>query len=121
MAQLHELLAAEKTVNAAWKTLQAETLKKLGNEHFFSGVSKSLKMIEDSPQNEAIEQQYIENKMVPTTVACAPCCGSGAQARVASTVGIAMKSCRISASRASRPSNSSTGSSPVNGDRCCIA
>lgn len=68
MGQLHELLAAEKTVSGAWNTLFEETLKKLGNEHFFNGHTKSLKMIEDTPQNAAVEDQNREHKEVPTTV-----------------------------------------------------
>lgn len=68
MAKLHELLAAEKTVTAAWNTLYEETLKKFGNDHFFNGHSKSLKMIEDSPANEALELQAQDHKVVNTNV-----------------------------------------------------
>lgn len=68
MAQLHELLAAEKTTVAAWNTLQTETLKKFGNEHFFNGGTKVLQMIEDSEANKAIEAQAREHKEVPTNV-----------------------------------------------------
>lgn len=68
MTKLHELLAAEKTVASAWNTLYEETTKKLGNEHFFQGHTKSLKMIEDSPANEAIESQAADHKEVPTNV-----------------------------------------------------
>jgi hypothetical protein len=68
MPKLHEILAAEKTVAAAWNTLHAETLKKLGNEQFFNGHTKSLKMLEDSPANEAIEAQAREDKQMQTNV-----------------------------------------------------
>lgn len=68
MTKLHEVLAAEKTVSAAWSTLYEETLKKLGNNHFFEGHTKSLKMLEDSPGNEAIEAQAAEHKALPTNV-----------------------------------------------------
>lgn len=68
MTKLHELLAAEKTVASAWNTLFEETTKKLGNEHFFQGHTKSLKMIEDSPANEAVEAQAADHKEVPTNV-----------------------------------------------------
>lgn len=68
MTKLHELLAAEKTVSAAWNTLYEETLKKFGNEHFFAGHTKSLKMIEDSPANEALEAQAHDHKEVATNV-----------------------------------------------------
>lgn len=68
MPKLHETLAAEKTVNAAWNTLYEETLKKFGNDHFFAGHTKSLKMLEDNAANEAIEAQAGEHKAVPTNV-----------------------------------------------------
>lgn len=69
MAKLHELLAAEKTPNAAWGQLLADTMKKFGNTAtFFDGHSKSLVMIEDTPANKAIEDQSREEKPVTTTV-----------------------------------------------------
>lgn len=68
MGQLHELLAAEKTRSGAWHTLYEETLKKFANEHFFNGHSKSLKMLEDSPANQAVEDQAHEYRVVPTNV-----------------------------------------------------
>lgn len=69
MAQLHELLAAEKTPMAAWHTLREETLKKMSNEKtYFSGHSKSLKMIEESAANAAVEAQAREEKAVASTV-----------------------------------------------------
>jgi hypothetical protein len=69
MAKLHELLAAEKTPTGAWNQLMEDTLKKFKNvSHFFDGHSKSLKMIEDSPSNTAVEAQAREEKPVTTTV-----------------------------------------------------
>jgi hypothetical protein len=69
MAKLHELLAAEKTPTGAWNSLYEDTLKKFKNPtHFFDGHSKSLKMIEDSPANTAIEDQAREEKPVTTNV-----------------------------------------------------
>ena len=68
MTKLHEVLAAEKTVSSAWNTLYEETLKKLGNSHFFEGHTKSLKMLEESAGNEAIEAQAAEHKALPTNV-----------------------------------------------------
>lgn len=69
MAKLHELLAAEKTPTGAWNTLLEETVKKFKNPtHYFDGHSKSLSMIEDSPQNKAVEGQAREEKPVTTTV-----------------------------------------------------
>lgn len=69
MAKLHELLAAEKTPTGAWNQLFEDTIKKFKNPaHFFDGHSKSLKMIEDTPANTAIEEQAREEKPVTTTV-----------------------------------------------------
>lgn len=69
MAKLHELLAAEKTPTGAWNALREDTMKKFRNtDQFFSGHSKSLRMIEDTPQNKVIEEQAREEKPVITTV-----------------------------------------------------
>jgi hypothetical protein len=68
MSKQHELLAAEKTVAAAWSTVYDETLKKLANEHFFKGYVKGLKMLTESPQNDALEAAAAENKALPTNV-----------------------------------------------------
>jgi hypothetical protein len=70
MAKLHELLAAEKTPTGAWNQLYEDTLKKFKNpSHFFLGHSKSLKMIVDSPENDATQDQNRDEKPVTTTVA----------------------------------------------------
>ena len=69
MTKLHELLAAEKTPMAAWNEVCLETEKKFKAEsHYFSGHSKTLRMIEEAPSNEAIEAQAREEKPVTTTV-----------------------------------------------------
>jgi hypothetical protein len=69
MSKLHELLAAEKTPTGAWNQLYEDTLKKFKNPtHYFDGHSKSLAMIEESPNNRAIEDQAREEKPVATTV-----------------------------------------------------
>jgi len=69
MTKLHELLAAEKTPNGAWNTLFEETMKKFKNpDNYFNGYSKSLKMIEDSAANTAVEAAAKEEKAVVTTV-----------------------------------------------------
>lgn len=68
MTKLHELLAAEKTVASAWSTILPETQKKFGNEHFFSGHTKTLSMIEDTPGNNAIEAAGRDHKALPTNV-----------------------------------------------------
>jgi len=69
MSKLHELLAAEKTPNAAWNQLFEDTLKKFGNPvNYFEGKTKSLKMLEESLANEALEDQAREERPVTTTV-----------------------------------------------------
>lgn len=69
MSKLHELLAAEKTPTGAWNTLLDGTLKKFKDPvHYFDGHSKSLKMIEDSAANQALEMAAREEKPVVTTV-----------------------------------------------------
>ncbi len=69
MAKLHELLAAEKTPTGAWNQLIEDIQKKFKNpDQYFHGHSKSLKMIEESPANAAVEAQAREEKPVTTTV-----------------------------------------------------
>lgn len=69
MPKLHELLAVEKTLVAAWNKLYDETMSKLGSpSDWFQGYSKSLSMIEDTPANKALEAQAFEEKKVTTTV-----------------------------------------------------
>lgn len=68
MPKLHEVLAAEKTVAGAWNTMLDETTKKMANAHFFEGHTKSLKMIEDSEGNAAVEAAASDNRVVPTNV-----------------------------------------------------
>jgi hypothetical protein len=68
MGKLHELLAVEKTkVNASNKLLQ-DTLHKFKKPEYFSGHVKSLKMIEDSEQNRAIQDSAYDFRNLPTTV-----------------------------------------------------
>jgi hypothetical protein len=67
--KLHEVLAAEKTPNAAWNQVREGTMKKFHNtSHYYDGHSKSLAMIEDTPANKNIEDQCREEKPVTTTV-----------------------------------------------------
>lgn len=66
--RLHELLSIEKNKLTQWSTLVQDTLAKFGKEHFFKGFIKSLKMIKESPENEAIEKSGTETKDVVTTV-----------------------------------------------------
>lgn len=67
--RLHELLAAERTPNSAWEYMLTETMHKFKTPAtFFEGHSKSLRMIEESPQNKDIEAQAREEKPVTTTV-----------------------------------------------------
>lgn len=69
MTKLHELLAAEKTSNASWHEVQDGTLKKFKDPtHYFNGHSKSLAMIAEGPEAEAIAKQASEEKPVTTTV-----------------------------------------------------
>lgn len=69
MSKLHEVLAAEKTPQAAWNTMQTETLKKFGNvQGFFTGMSKSLSMLEESPANVALQNSERVEKALPTNV-----------------------------------------------------
>lgn len=68
MPKLHELLAAENTVASTWNTLFDDTAKKLPNDHYFVGQTKTLQMLESSAANEAIQDQARDHKELPTTV-----------------------------------------------------
>lgn len=69
MAQLHELLAAEKTPTGAWNSLLEETHKKFKTPAtYYDGYSKKLQMLEDTPANKVLEAQALEEKPVVTTV-----------------------------------------------------
>lgn len=67
-AKLHEILAVEKTKTAASNKLLIETMNKFQKFDFFQGFHKTLKMIVDSPQNQAIETSAAETRELPTTV-----------------------------------------------------
>jgi hypothetical protein len=69
MSQLHELLAAEKTVAAASAKL-AEDLRTKYNkpETYYFGYEKSLKMLEDGAASQAIEAQAAESKPLTAVV-----------------------------------------------------
>lgn len=68
MGKLHEILAVEKLKNAGVAKLMQETLHKFGKIEFFSGHIKTLKMLEDKPENAAIEAQGSSIQNLPTTV-----------------------------------------------------
>jgi hypothetical protein len=68
MGMLHEVLAVEKTKSDAANHLLTETGAKFGKEHFFSGHVKTLKMIADTPENEAMSKAAREERALPTTV-----------------------------------------------------
>jgi hypothetical protein len=68
MTKLTELLGSERTLNGAWNTLREETTKKFKDPKLFEGHTKSLKMIEDSDGNRAIEAQAREERPVISTV-----------------------------------------------------
>ena len=67
--KLHELLSIEKNQLTQFTTLVQDTLNKFGKEHFFRGWVKSLKMIKEGPENEALEKSGGDNRDVVTTVA----------------------------------------------------
>lgn len=68
MGKLHEILAAEKTVNAAWNEVEKDTNAKLGKSHFFMGETKTLNMLEDTPANSAAEEAAKSHRKLPTNV-----------------------------------------------------
>lgn len=68
MGKLHELLAVEKTKTTAATKMLQDAQHKFGKFDYFQGHNKTLKMIEDSPQNQAIEQAAAEVRQLPTTV-----------------------------------------------------
>lgn len=68
MSKLHEILAVEKTRTSVSSKLIQETHKKFGKSEYFQGFVKSLTMIEDSPQNKAVEDAAFEHRQLPTTV-----------------------------------------------------
>jgi hypothetical protein len=69
MAQLHELLAAEKTATAQRDNLAKETENKFAKgEQYYSGFTKTLKMLGDDPSNASVEAAARQDKTLPTTV-----------------------------------------------------
>jgi len=68
MTKLHEVLAVEKTRSQAANKLLEETGNKFKKEQYFSGHIKTLRMLADSPENQAIEEAAREEKALPTTV-----------------------------------------------------
>lgn len=69
MAQLHELLAAEKTVTNSRDAMAKDTLNKFEKgENFFTGFTKTLKLMGDNPNNVDLEKAARQDKTLPTTV-----------------------------------------------------
>lgn len=69
MSRLHEVLAAEGTVNAASEKLIGETNEKFNKfTEFFTGSLRTLKRVADSPEDRAIEEAARKEKILPTTV-----------------------------------------------------
>ena len=69
MGKLYELLAAEKTRTTQADVLVKESVSKFQKkEQYFLGQTKSLKMIEDTPQNKAMENAAFDDKPVTTNV-----------------------------------------------------
>jgi len=69
MAQLHELLAAEKTVTNSRDAMAKDTLNKFEKgENFFTGFTKTLKLLGDDPNNADLQKAARQDKTLPTTV-----------------------------------------------------
>ena len=68
MSKLHEILAVENTKKTALGKLIDDTKHKFGKFEFFQGLLKSLKMINESPENAALERSAAESRALPTTV-----------------------------------------------------
>lgn len=66
--KLHEILAVEKARTSQAAVLMEDATKKFGKSEYFSGHIKTLKMIADNPENEAIEKSSQDEKQLPTTV-----------------------------------------------------
>lgn len=69
MTKLHELLACEKTRIAQANKLLEDTQRKFAREQYFQGHVRTLSMLADSPENQAIEAAARDEKALPTTVA----------------------------------------------------
>lgn len=69
MGKLFELLAAEKTLTSAADKLIKETTAKFQKaDQYFRGHIKTLRMLEDTPQNKAIENAARDEKQVATNI-----------------------------------------------------
>lgn len=69
MSQLHELLAAEKTATNTRDQMTKDTENKFAKgENYFTGFTKTLKMLGDATSNDAIEAAARQDKALPTTV-----------------------------------------------------
>ncbi len=69
MGKLHEILAVEKTITSAAEKLFQDTLGKFQRvDSYFQGHLKTLKMLNDSPENKALENAARAEKILTTTV-----------------------------------------------------
>lgn len=69
MGRLFELLAAEKTLSSAADILIKETKAKFQKaDQYFRGHTKTLKLLDEKPENEAIEKAARDEKVVTTNV-----------------------------------------------------
>lgn len=69
MTKLHEVLAAEPTRTKQYVALLADTQKKFSKSpEYFSGFNKTLKLLVDGENNDAIERAESTSKLVITTV-----------------------------------------------------
>lgn len=66
--KLHALLAVANTKKSGLAALVNDTIEKFKKPDYFKGHIKTLKMIEDTPQNAATERAAQENRALPTTV-----------------------------------------------------
>jgi hypothetical protein len=69
MAELHQLLAAEKSITDAAGKIMNETELKMGKEAtYFAGHTKTLKLVVDSPSKDAMEKAGSEIKVLASTI-----------------------------------------------------
>lgn len=69
MTKLHEILAVEKSTTNQASTLIEDAKNKFKKaSDYFTGYIKSLKLINDSPEKDAIEAAALDTKALPTTV-----------------------------------------------------
>lgn len=68
MTVLHEILAVERHATEQANLILEESVKKFGKTEYFSGHTSVLKMLVDSPENDAIARAAFEERPLITTV-----------------------------------------------------